>query len=94
MASARLAPVWPNPASRAARVAFDLPTETSASLTVYDAAGREVRAFSPEGLRSEGRHEVSWDLRNGDGRDLPSGLYFVVLRVGDETRTRRLVIRR
>jgi hypothetical protein len=92
--SSRLAPVWPNPASRAARIAFDLPTETSASLTVYDTAGREVRTLSAEGLRSEGRHEISWDLENADGRDLPSGLYFVVLRAGDETRTRRLVIRR
>lgn len=92
--ASRLAPLWPNPATRAARIVYELPRETEASLTVYDVSGREVRALFAMSSRSEGRNELSFDLRGGDGRDLPSGLYFVVLRTDDETRARRLVVRR
>ncbi|MCA9727208.1 MAG: T9SS type A sorting domain-containing protein, partial [Candidatus Eisenbacteria bacterium] len=92
--SMRLEPLWPNPAVRAARAAFDLPENAPVSVTAYDIAGRQVRSLENGATMPGGRHELSWDLTDDTGREVASGLYFVVVRSGDETRTRRLVVRR
>jgi hypothetical protein len=92
--SFRFEPVWPNPASRAARVAFELPGEAEADVTVYDVTGRQVRQLAESVRGKAGRNEAGWNLEDDAGRDVPSGLYFVQIRVDGDTRTRRLVVRR
>ena len=90
----RFEPVWPNPAVRAARVAFELGSEQATSILVYDVAGRQVRRLAEKAQGHAGRNEAAWDLRDDQGRAVPSGLYFVQVRVDGDARTRRLVVRR
>jgi hypothetical protein len=55
--------------------------------------GRRVRSLY-DGPAATGRHSLGWDGRDDTGRRLPSGVYFARLSLGDETRTRRLVLTR
>jgi len=61
---------------------------------VYDVAGRLVRRLDHE-ARLAGIHEVSWDGRDGAGRPVPNGLYFIRASAGFglEARTKVLVTR-
>jgi hypothetical protein len=52
---------------------------------VFDVAGRRVRELSSAGTF------VTWDGRDGIGRAVPAGLYFVRARTGGRTETLRLV---
>ncbi len=51
-----------------------------AELAVHDAAGRLVRVLAT-GMAEAGRHQLLWDGRDGAGRPLGSGVYFVRLRI-------------
>ncbi len=64
---------WPNPASRALSVAFDLEGASSVRLSVLDALGREV-AVLEEGALGAGPHRAQVNLE-----DVAPGLYVVRL---------------
>jgi hypothetical protein len=71
----------PNPFNARVDVGFRLASQGLASVTVYDARGRQV-AILVEGVQPEGYHSVVWDAGTA-----ASGTYFVVL----TTQERRLV---
>jgi flagellar hook assembly protein FlgD len=60
---------------------------------VYDSAGRLLRVLV-DGERAAGEHELSWNGRSADGRELPSGIYLCELRAGGERQVRKLVLAR
>jgi hypothetical protein len=84
----------PNPFRGETEVLFSLPGEkASVRLTVYDLAGRRVRSLV-SGEVPGGRHSVTWDGRNDEGRNVASGVYFYRLESRDETLTKKLVMLR
>ena len=83
-----LRPPSPNPASGVATLGFQLESEGSVSLTVYDVKGRRVAEVVGTTL-SAGPHERSFDTRG-----LPSGVYFVKLQTPTASVTRKLVVSR
>ncbi|WP_420454654.1 T9SS type A sorting domain-containing protein [Rubrivirga sp.] len=82
----RIVGAFPNPATGAARVRFELATAGDVSLRVFDATGRQV-AVVAEGTRAAGAHEVSADLGG-----LASGVYVVRLVAGGEVATARIAV--
>jgi hypothetical protein len=83
----------PSPATVGADVRFDLPVQARILLEVFDTSGRRVRLLA-RGSMPAGGHRLHWDLRDDQGRDLRSGLYFLRLMCGDRVLTRRLVVSR
>ncbi|MFH1279913.1 MAG: C25 family cysteine peptidase [Candidatus Eisenbacteria bacterium] len=71
-----LEPGRPNPFNPRTTIGFSMPTEGRALIRVYDIAGREVATLINATVPA-GRHEVLWDGKNGSGRDVTSGIYFV-----------------
>src|SRR5205085_4897792 len=70
----------PNPAVSFTRIAFLLPAGASAALRVFDAQGRELRAFRDR--FAAGRNEVIWDRSDARGTRMPAGVYFYRLETG------------
>lgn len=83
-------PAVPNPSAAQTRVAFTLPVESDASLTLVDVQGREVRSLAL-GRLGAGRHEFTWDGRDASGALVPAGVYFAIARSGGERSVQRLV---
>ena len=84
------APV-PNPASERATLRFAVPEGLQAEevrIGVYDLLGRQVATVA-DGRREAGRHEQQMDLSG-----LPSGTYFLRLRVGEEIESQKLTVLR
>jgi len=88
-----LSPCYPNPFNDGTRVRLTLPERRDVTLRVYDVAGRLVRTVWDAPLDA-GPRELDWDGRDADGRQTASGVYFVRLRAGDDTRTRKVVVLR
>lgn len=86
----RLYDGYPNPTSDGATIRFSLGTPAAdVKLSIVDARGREVeRLLNGESL-SSGEHAL-WFNTQG----LPSGTYFVTLRVGNTTETSRIQVMR
>lgn len=76
--------VGPNPFNGKVNVSFIMDTVGEVSVGFVDVRGRRVRDFNL-GEFSPGPVEISWDGRDMHGRDLPSGLYFLVVKAGNTT---------
>jgi hypothetical protein len=86
----RFEPAVPNPSAAQTRLAFTLPVESDASLTLLDVQGREIRSLA-RGRLGAGRHEFTWDGRDASGALSPAGVYFAVARAGGNRSVQRLV---
>jgi FlgD Ig-like domain len=83
----------PNPFRAATTVRFSLTREAPVSLTVHDAGGRLVRTLV-DAARPAGSSEAVWDGRDGGGREVAAGVYFVRLVSGAESRSSKLTFLR
>lgn len=84
----------PNPVVSLTHIVFDLgPAGGAACLKLYDIHGRLLRTIQTPPL-SSGLHRITWDGRDEDGRDLPSGVYLYTMESGDWTATRKLQLLR
>lgn len=70
---------------------YQLPEAGSMTLSVFDASGRLVRTLS-SGHASAGGHSLSWNRTDDAGRHVPTGVYFVRLDDGADTRTAKVTI--
>ncbi|MEZ4652808.1 MAG: FG-GAP-like repeat-containing protein [Candidatus Eisenbacteria bacterium] len=89
----RIESIRPNPSPHGAAIRFRMPTAGAMRLDVHDVAGRRVASLGERTLEA-GAHTVDWDGRDGDGRPLSSGVYFLRLQMGDEESRARIVISR
>jgi hypothetical protein len=83
----------PNPSGGPSAISFTLARRSEASLRIIDVQGRVVRTL-PLGSLNAGPHRANWDGRDGHGKQVASGRYYVVLSAGsDEVRTPLTMLR-
>lgn len=84
----------PNPFNPSTTVSFTVAQEAGtvqARLAVYDLRGALVRTLL-DGTVEPGTHRLEWDGRDSRGRRAASGVYFLRLSAGGETRVRKMVM--
>lgn len=77
---------YPNPFNPSTQISFSLPINSEVNIVIYDQLGREVDRLR-QGTMNAGNHTVSWSARN-----LPSGIYYYQLQVGDRKLTRQMIL--
>jgi hypothetical protein len=85
VAAAAEVTIAPNPFRTSTTIAWRDPGP--ADVTIHDPAGRLVRRLSGGDETS-----ASWDGRSASGRRMPSGVYFVTMTTGEETRRTKLTL--
>ncbi len=81
----------PNPFNPQTDIAFRLAGPSVVDLQVFDLRGHLVRRLE-KGMYPEGDHRVTWDGRNDQGHEVPSGSYFYVLKGRDETLVNKMML--
>jgi len=81
----------PNPFNPETAIDYSLAAVGPVSLQIYDVKGRLVRDLV-EGVQSAGRHTATWDGKDGNGRELPTGVYFYRLKTGDFEATKKMLL--
>ncbi len=81
--------VVPNPALPRSGVDFSVAGSEATVISVYDAGGRLIRALEAGSDRS-GESTLHWDGRDGNGVQLPAGIYYA--RLGNLPQIGRIVI--
>ncbi|HPF35316.1 MAG TPA: M14 family zinc carboxypeptidase [Candidatus Krumholzibacteria bacterium] len=87
----RLQGLRPNPFNPSTTVSYELAAAGRAVLEVYDVQGRLVRTLLDE-TRPAGAGTALWDGRADDGSAAASGMYFVRLRSGGESRSLKAML--
>jgi hypothetical protein len=82
---------YPNPSRGNVTISFVLPKTSSATLRVFDVAGRVVRTLLNETLPA-GPHSAHWDRRTASGAVARPGLYLYELEAGGQRAARTFVL--
>ena len=86
-----LLPNFPNPFNGGTLIPLALPEAGGVALRIYNLAGQAVRTLV-SGALPAGRHQVVWDGRDEQGRELGSGVYLVRLEARSGVLTRKLLM--
>jgi endonuclease/exonuclease/phosphatase family metal-dependent hydrolase len=84
-------PPRPNPVSADVQIGFDLPHAATASLGIFDLAGRRVATLVSGSLEAD-HYSVRWDGRDLSGSRVAAGLYFARFVTPGMSRVARLVM--
>jgi hypothetical protein len=83
---------YPNPFNCETLIEYTLwgYAEREVEIAVYNILGQRV-ALLRDCTESGGSHSVIWDGKDDLGNGVPSGIYFYVLKSGDQTQTRKML---
>ncbi len=83
----------PNPFSAMTMIRFSLGEQGLVAVRIYNVAGELVRTLQ-DGRLEAGVHGISWDSRDGAGRDVPPGAYVCTLVANGFEQSRTVVVAR
>jgi hypothetical protein len=85
----------PNPFTTSTTIGYALPERATVSLSIYDAAGRQVKSLV-EAVQDpkSGGYSVSWDGKNDRGEAVASGVYVYRLKAGSAVVSKKMMILR
>jgi hypothetical protein len=69
---------YPNPFNGSTTIRYRLAESGPVTVRVYNTRGQEVVTLA-DGYWSKGEHQLCWDARDGEGREVASGVYFCCL---------------
>lgn len=86
-----LYPNFPNPFNPSTTIAYSLAAPERVKIAIYNIRGQNVRTLV-DGLQTSGNHQLVWDGKDGQGRDLGSGVYLCRLESGSFFRTQKMML--
>ncbi len=69
---------YPNPFNPQTTIKFSLPEEAKVNIKIYNILGKEITELLNETRRS-GEYEITWNGRDSNGSEMPSGVYFITV---------------
>ena len=85
---------YPNPFTSETTISFNLTTEhtESTEINIYNIKGQKVKTFNV--ILSEVEGSIEWNGKDESGKMVDSGIYFVNVRNGTESATKKLILMR
>ncbi len=80
----------PNPFTDRSLIRYGLTSAQSVKLAIYSAAGRRIKVLTDASLPA-GDHQVVWSGKDHQGRSMPGGVYYAVLKTGGKERRLKLI---
>jgi len=83
----------PNPFISSTSIRYSIAKSAQVKLKIYNVAGQLVKTLV-NGEQKAGTYKIEWNGKDEKSRFMPSGIYFVKLKVGDFSQTKKLLILR
>ena len=78
--------IYPNPFNHSTNIKYTLPINSHVNIVLYNQLGEEIKTFV-DAKKSKGDHNFIFNAKN-----LPSGLYFISLRIDKSIITQKLIL--
>lgn len=82
---------FPNPFSTGTTIVFNLTTEATVKITIYDLHGTIVKQLTNARYKP-GNHKIEWDVRRDDGGKAAEGYYLCTIQTGAQVKTQKLIL--
>jgi hypothetical protein len=83
--------ITPNPFSNTTTISFSLPFSQKVSIQIFDAAGRSIQTLANAEMQG-GAHQLIWDAKGENGSAVSAGIYFLRMKTGNYSETKKLII--
>lgn len=81
----------PNPFNPSTRINYALAKRSDVQIEIYNLKGQKLRSFEFLNQR-EGIHYLLWDGLDQVGKPAATGIYFYIMRTGEYTATRKMIM--
>ncbi|MDZ7371770.1 MAG: T9SS type A sorting domain-containing protein [candidate division KSB1 bacterium] len=88
-----LLPNYPNPFNSTTIIPYRLSENGAVRIEVNDLLGRRIRRLIDE-EQTAGEHRVVWNGSDDRGQEVPSGVYFCIMRFKDKESLQRMILLR
>ncbi len=82
---------YPNPFNPETKIEFSLPRSSVTKLEIFNVNGQKVRILI-SGILSAGNHVVSWDGKDNNSKQLPSGIYIYRLVTNQNSSSNKMML--
>ncbi len=82
---------YPNPFNPSTTISFALPEASEVTLAIYNTSGQVVKTLVVAEM-SAGHHSFVWDAKDESGAHVASGVYLYVIKAGEFTAQKKLVL--
>jgi hypothetical protein len=82
---------YPNPFKSQLNIDYSFPKNTGTAITVYNIMGQKVKELT-SGQQGKGKHSITWDGRDSNGKPVAKGIYLIGLKSGDKLLVSRKII--
>ena len=82
---------YPNPFNPQVTIEYEIQDSEQVSIYVSNLKGQHIKTIN-QIFQSKGRHIVSWRGDNDYGEKVPSGLYFLSIKVGNTIKTAKILL--
>lgn len=89
--TSELLPNYPNPFNPSTTIHFSLQTASQVTINIYNLKGQLVKTLT-DAHYQPGHHNLQWTGSDTGGRNCPSGLYTVCMKVGRKNHLRKVVL--
>ncbi len=89
--STQISSVYPNPFNPSTKIQYHLNETDHVELSIYNIKGQKIRNLLSEN-QSSGDHLMIWDGKNDRKHDMPSGIYFCILKTSQNQSIKKLIL--
>jgi hypothetical protein len=82
---------YPNPFNPSTTIRYQIPTDASVNLIIYNVQGQKIRTLISSEQKA-GYYNVVWDGRNEAGQTVATGLYLYRVQAGSFVATQKMLM--
>ncbi len=82
---------YPNPFNPETNISFSVKEATPVTIEIYNVKGQAVKTLVSE-TKAAGNHNVVWNGKDNNGRNVTSGVYFYKMHAGSYSSTRKMIL--
>ncbi|RKZ32448.1 hypothetical protein DRQ33_05900 [bacterium] len=83
--------ISPNPFNTRCQIKIELPKDEQVNLEIYDINGKNIYSKN-FGELCEGLHNFNWNGETEYGEPLPSGIYFIKIKIGTKNKITKVIL--
>ena len=84
-------PNYPNPFNPTTTISYSIPDDNLVKIRIINILGRQIKTLSNQ-YQTAGAHSIIWDGKNEHDKKMSSGIYFVLLEVGEERLSQKIML--